>query len=151
MIQEMNDLATGKYPKLAKAYEKKRGQGFAATNIYAQSSVPEHGIELTVIELTMKNPEGKSILLIYSYSEDLLDTVFEKEMPELQQKNDSHLLLSGREIQDKEFKRKMIRGYDPSDVDAFLDVIIKDYSYIEKVLIQENKILKEDIAKLRGR
>lgn len=41
MIQEMIDLAVGRFPKLAKAYEKKLGQGFAATHIYSQSMTME--------------------------------------------------------------------------------------------------------------
>lgn len=151
MIQEMIDLATGKYPKLAKAYEKKLGQGFTATNIYAQSSAAEQGIELTVIELALKNTEGESILLTYSYSKDFLNMIYERELPGLQQKNDSNLLLSARSINDKEIKKKFVRGYDPTDVDAFLDVIMKDYFYIENVLLKENQLLKEDIAKLRER
>ncbi|WP_409271319.1 DivIVA domain-containing protein [Neobacillus sp. SCS-31] len=149
MIQEMIDLAIGKFPKLAKAYEQKRGQGFAATSVYTQSVAVETGDVISVVELTMAGPAGESILLTYSYSKGVLDILLERDLPGVQQKYDSNLLLSGRDIQDKEFKRKLVRGYDPSDVDAFLDVIFKDYSYIEKVLIKENKILKDDIEKLR--
>ncbi|WP_316569105.1 DivIVA domain-containing protein [Neobacillus sp. YIM B06451] len=149
MIEEMIDLATRKFPKLAKAYEEKQGQGFTATSVYTQSVVVETGDVISVVELTMARPAGDSILLTYSYSKGVLDILLERELPGVQQNGDSNLLLSGREIQDKEFKRKMVRGYDPSDVDAFLDVIFKDYSYIERVLIQENKVLKEDIEKLR--
>ncbi|WP_181884493.1 DivIVA domain-containing protein [Neobacillus piezotolerans] len=149
MIQEMLDLATGTYPKLAKAYEKKRGQGFSATSVYTQSVAVETGDVISVVELTMAGPAGELILLTYSYSKGVLDILLERELPGVQQKGDTNLLISGRDIQDKEFKRKLVRGYDPADVDAFLDVIFKDYSYIENVLIKENKILKEDVGKLR--
>ncbi|WP_053367692.1 DivIVA domain-containing protein [Bacillus sp. FJAT-27245] len=151
MIQDMIDLAIGKFPKLAKAYEKKLGQGFSATHIYTQSLSTEYVNELTVIELIMENAEGASILLTYSYSEKFLNTIIERELPELQQKGNANLLLRARQINDKEFKRKMIRGYDPADVDALMDLIMKDYFYIESVLIKENQILKQDIEKLRGR
>ncbi|WP_059173503.1 DivIVA domain-containing protein [Bacillus sp. FJAT-27445] len=151
MIQEMIDLAVGNFPKLAKAYEKRLGQGFTATHIYTQSMNIEPGVDLTAIELTMKNGAGESILLTYTYSKDFLDMIFERELPEHQQKNDSNLLLSGRQINEKEFKRKILRGYDPTEVDALMDLIMKDYFYMESVLIKENQILKEDIEKLRGK
>lgn len=42
-------------------------------------------------------------------------------------------VLTQREIVDKDFKRS-IRGYDPEEVDAFLDLIIQDYkSYQDEI------------------
>ncbi len=47
------------------------------------------------------------------------------------------------DIQNKDFTKKM-RGYDPDEVDDFLDVIIKDYS----ALLKENQSLKSKIGML---
>ena len=49
-----------------------------------------------------------------------------------------------------DFKNQFIGGYNKKDVDDLLDWLQKDYSYIENVLINQNKILKDDIKKLRS-
>ena len=47
------------------------------------------------------------------------------------------------DIQNKDFTKK-IRGYDPDEVDDFLDAVIKDYS----ALMKENQSLKSKIGML---
>ncbi|TPR25554.1 cell division regulator GpsB [Apilactobacillus micheneri] len=57
-----------------------------------------------------------------------------------------------KDILQKEFKQKM-RGYDPNDVDTFLDSVIKDYQSFDKNfsdLKEENEKLKEEIKDLEG-
>lgn len=48
-----------------------------------------------------------------------------------------------KDILQKEFKAKM-RGYDPADVDSFLDSVIKDYEAFQK----ENQQLKDENERL---
>ncbi|WP_071847233.1 cell division regulator GpsB [Alkalibacterium sp. 20] len=43
--------------------------------------------------------------------------------------------LTQKEILEKDFKTKM-RGYDPTEVDEFLDVVIKDYDAFQKEIEQ---------------
>lgn len=43
--------------------------------------------------------------------------------------------LTQKEILEKDFKSKM-RGYDPTEVDEFLDVVIKDYDAFQKEIEQ---------------
>ncbi len=55
-----------------------------------------------------------------------------------------------KDILQKEFKQKM-RGYDPNDVDSFLDNIIKDYETFNKQLQElsdENERLKVQVDEL---
>ncbi|OFA10105.1 cell cycle protein GpsB [Lentilactobacillus sunkii] len=55
-----------------------------------------------------------------------------------------------KDILQKEFKQKM-RGYDPNDVDSFLDNIIKDYETFNKELqslSDENERLKVQVDEL---
>ncbi|WP_395318445.1 cell division regulator GpsB [Fructilactobacillus frigidiflavus] len=64
-----------------------------------------------------------------------------------------------KEILQKEFKQKM-RGYDPTDVDSFLDDVIKDYENFQKDLSEkeqqinqlnsENRQLKAKIVELEN-
>lgn len=49
--------------------------------------------------------------------------------------------LTPMDINNKEFK-KVLRGYEPEDVDEFLDKIVEDY----EVLFKENSMLKEKIT-----
>lgn len=54
-------------------------------------------------------------------------------------------------IYNKEFKNSM-RGYNPEEVDAFLDIVIKDYEVFEseiKRLTQENERLKSNQTQTR--
>ncbi|WP_410262793.1 cell division regulator GpsB [Alkalibacterium sp.] len=43
--------------------------------------------------------------------------------------------LTQKEILEKDFKTKM-RGYDPTEVDEFLDVVIRDYDAFQKEIEQ---------------
>ena len=59
--------------------------------------------------------------------------------------------LTAKEILDKDFKIDT-KGYRPQEVDAFLDLVIKDYVDFENTtrkLISENKALESDNYKLR--
>ncbi|AMV61503.1 Cell division protein GpsB [Pediococcus damnosus] len=58
--------------------------------------------------------------------------------------------LTPKDILQKEFKPKM-RGYDPADVDTYLDSVIKDYESFQKNIQQlqdENERLHDKIDEL---
>ncbi|MBF8807996.1 MAG: cell division regulator GpsB [Enterococcus lacertideformus] len=62
----------------------------------------------------------------------------------------ANLVYSPKDILQQEFKTKM-RGYDPIEVDEFLDNIIKDYETYSKELLalqEENDKLSAKIAQL---
>lgn len=62
----------------------------------------------------------------------------------------ANLVYSPKDILQQEFKTKM-RGYDPVEVDEFLDNIIKDYETYSKELLalqEENDRLSAKIAQL---
>ena len=62
----------------------------------------------------------------------------------------TNLVYSPKDILQQEFKTKM-RGYDPIEVDEFLDNIIKDYETYSKELLalqEENDKLSAKIAQL---
>ncbi len=55
-----------------------------------------------------------------------------------------------KDILQKDFKQKM-RGYDPTDVDSFLDMVIRDYENFNKTtqqLREENDQLRDKIDEL---
>ena len=52
--------------------------------------------------------------------------------------------LTPMDINNKEFK-KIIRGYNPEEVDEFLDKIVEDY----EALYKENANLKEKVAAMK--
>ena len=63
-----------------------------------------------------------------------------------------NITLTPQDILDKDFNVDT-RGYRPQEVDKFLDIVIKDqteYRNITKVLIKENKLLEEEISRLKG-
>ena len=62
----------------------------------------------------------------------------------------ANLIYSPKDILQQEFKTKM-RGYDPVEVDEFLDNIIKDYESYNKELLalqEENDRLNAKVAQL---
>ena len=62
----------------------------------------------------------------------------------------ANLVYSPKDILQQEFKTKM-RGYDPLEVDEFLDNIIKDYETYSKELLalqEENDRLSAKVAQL---
>ncbi|MHA8138618.1 cell division regulator GpsB [Lactobacillaceae bacterium Scapto_B20] len=50
-----------------------------------------------------------------------------------------------KQILQKEFRQKM-RGYDPNEVDSFLDDVIKDYDAFDKI----NQQLRDENDRLKG-
>lgn len=67
--------------------------------------------------------------------------------------NQQDIRFTAKEILEKDFKTSM-RGYNPDEVDKFLDSIIQDYEvYQNKVasLEQENAQLKREMKKLSER
>lgn len=62
------------------------------------------------------------------------------------------LKLNAKEIYEKEFSVEF-KGYSPKEIDYFLDIIIKDYQVVEKIvdeLFDENRKLKYEIATLEA-
>lgn len=68
--------------------------------------------------------------------------------------------LTTRDILEKDFKVDA-KGYRPQEVDRFLDIIIKDYEEMNKIirelsndkddLIEENRILKRELNSLKSK
>lgn len=68
--------------------------------------------------------------------------------------------LTTRDILEKDFKVDA-KGYRPQEVDRFLDIIIKDYEEMDKIirelsndkedLIEENRILKRELNSLKSK
>lgn len=61
--------------------------------------------------------------------------------------------LTANEILEKEFKKSM-RGYNETDVDAFLDIVIKDYEAMSQEierLKQENERFKKSVEQPKSR
>ncbi|WP_100372803.1 cell division regulator GpsB [Bacillus sp. FJAT-45037] len=61
--------------------------------------------------------------------------------------NSQEVRLSAKDILDKEFKTSM-RGYNPDEVDKFLDSVIQDYEAFQKKvtqLEQENQKLRREM------
>ena len=59
----------------------------------------------------------------------------------------ANLVYSPKDILQKEFKTKMMNGYDPIEVDEFLDNVIKDYEAYNKELLS----LQEENSRLMAK
>jgi cell division initiation protein len=55
--------------------------------------------------------------------------------------------ISPQDIRQQQFTRKMFRGYDPQEVDAFLEGVAEDY----EAVVKESAVLREQLASLEER
>lgn len=55
--------------------------------------------------------------------------------------------LTPLDIHNKEFKKSLVRGYDPDEVDDFLDQVIREF----EILIRENNSMREQVEQLQAR
>jgi DivIVA domain-containing protein len=72
---------------------------------------------------------------------------------EVMEMNQQNIRFTAKEILEKDFKTSM-RGYNPDEVDKFLDVVIQDYELFQRkveLLEQENAHLKREVKKLSDR
>lgn len=60
----------------------------------------------------------------------------------------ANLVYSPKDILQKEFKTKMMNGYDPEEVDEFLDNVIKDYEAYNKELLMLQEENNRLVAKM---
>ncbi|WP_242485332.1 DivIVA domain-containing protein [Peribacillus sp. TH27] len=135
------------YPKLNEVCQAMIREEYFITKITTTSMSPVQQ-DFTSIEVIMENHGGERILLIFT--EGIVDSMTVEEFPSTNEKIHPNILLNKEIIHDKTFKKRAFGGYDMDEVDGFLDLIIKDYRFIEEGLIKEIKMLKEDMQKLRG-
>lgn len=55
--------------------------------------------------------------------------------------------LTPLDIHNKEFKKRLVRGYDPDEVDEFLDQVIREF----EGLIKDNKAMRDQMESLQSR
>ncbi|MFE4243430.1 DivIVA domain-containing protein [Peribacillus butanolivorans] len=148
MIYERLSELIKDYPKLNEVCQAMIREEYFITNITTTSMSPVQQLDFTSIEVRMENHDGERILLIFT--EGIVDSMTVEEFPSTNEKIHPNILLNKEIIHDKTFKKRAFGGYDMDEVDGFLDLIIKDYRFIEEGLIKEIKMLKEDMKKLRG-
>lgn len=138
------------YPKLNEACQVMIREEYFITNISTTAMSPV--LHCISIEVGMENHDGERVLLIYEGIVDSVkvDFVTVEKVSSANEKIHPKLLLNKEIIHNKNFKKRAFGGYDIDEVNGFLDLIIKDYKFIEQGLIKEIKILKDDMKKLRG-
>ncbi|WP_420850316.1 DivIVA domain-containing protein [Peribacillus alkalitolerans] len=136
------------FPQLKEAYRLKISDGYTLTNIHISSLVPVHDLTYTTIELIIEIQLGETILL--RYTEGIVHSFIIEPLSSTKDRIHPNILLNKELIHNKDFRKKFFGGYDEDEVNHFLDIIIKDYKFVEEGLIKENNMLKEDIKKLRG-
>lgn len=148
MIYKMLSEHIKDYPKLNEVCQAMIREEYFITSITTTSMSPEQQLDYTSIEVCMENHSGESILLIFT--EGIVDSLTVEKVSSKNEKIHPNLLLNEEIINNKNFKKRLFGGYDMDEVNGFLDLIIKDYKFIEQGLIKEIKMLKEDMKKLRG-
>jgi len=147
MLFEKLSETINQFPKLNEAYQERISQGYFITNITVRSTSPNNWYKNNSIELVMENDREERILI--TANEGIVNSLFINSVSSSKGKIHENIILNHETILNKEFKKKIIGGYDPDEVNHFLDIIINDYKFIENGLLQEFKTLQEDIKKLK--
>jgi len=138
------------YPKLYEVYLNKLADNYSVQKIDISAYKPSF-MDATVIDLHMANLREEFILITYiQYKDSETVTIKQRSEDSIKGKIHPQLYMSADILGNTDFKNQFIGGYNKKDVDDLLDWLQKDYSYIENVLINQNKILKDDIKKLRS-
>lgn len=147
MLYKMLSEHIKDYPKLNEVCQAMIREEYFITSITTTSMSPEQHLDYTSIEVHMENHAGERMLI--TLTEGIVHSLT-VEKASKNEKIHPNLLLNKEIIHKKNFKKRVFGGYDMDEVNSFLDLIIKDYKFIEHGLINEIKMLKDDIKKLRG-
>ncbi|MFC7371403.1 DivIVA domain-containing protein [Fictibacillus iocasae] len=137
------------FPEVIGEYEQHLQKGYSPTDIVIRSIAVYDEEDLDTAEVILENEQGHRVLIIAS--QGYFRSVSVKELDPRKSGIHHNLLLSDVLVYHKTFNKSLFRGYNMNEVDEFLDVIMKDYTYIEHVLVKENELLKKEIQQLRGR
>ncbi|ALC85274.1 hypothetical protein AM499_05175 [Bacillus sp. FJAT-22090] len=148
MLHEKLSELIKDYPKLNEVCQAMIREEYFITNITTSSMSPVQQLDFTSIEVVMENHDGEKALLIFT--KGIVDSMTVEKIPSTNEKIHPYILLNKEIIHNKTFKKRAFGGYDIDEVNGFLDLIIKDYRFIEEGLIKEIKMLKEDVKKIRG-
>lgn len=148
MLYKMLSDQIKDYPKLNEVCQAMISEDYFITSITTTSMAPEQQFDYTSIEVCMENHAGEGALIIFTVG--IVDSLTVEEFSSKNDKIHPNLLLNKKIINNKNFKKRVLGGYDIDAVDNFLELIIKDYKFIEQGLLKEIKMLKEDMKKLRG-
>lgn len=135
------------YPYLEEAIQEKIREGFSTTNITATAVCDE--VDFISIEIRMENQNKEKIVVVYT--EGFVNSITITQIPRKTEELYPNLLLNKDLIHNKTFKSKTFGGYDVDEVDQFLDLLIKDYTFIEDGLVKENILLKKEVESLSGK
>lgn len=133
------------YPYLEEAIQEKIHEGFSATNITTTAVSPDQ-VDFISIEIRMEDKNKEKIVVVYT--EGFVNSITITQIPRATEELHPNLLLNKDLIHNKTFKSKTFGGYDVDEVDQFLDLLIKDYTFIEDGLVKENILLKKEVESL---
>jgi DivIVA domain-containing protein len=122
------------FPKLKKEYDVLVNQGYRANNYRLETYLQEE-LASDMLEIVLTNYQKSSILILqhkFHFSGGKFSDVFKTNIPSKSEINHSYIKLNRDSIQKKEFKKKLMGGYDCNEVDGFLDIIAEDYQYFKE-------------------
>ncbi len=138
------------YPKLHEVYLNKLDENYSVLKIDISGYKPSF-MDATHIDIHMENLRGEFLLITYlQYKDSETVSIKQRSEDSLKEKIHPQLYMSEDILSNMELKNQLIGGYNKKDIDELLDWLQKDYSFIEKVLLNQNKMLKDDIEKIRN-
>lgn len=128
------ELIIDSFPKLKKEYEALVNQGYKISK-YRLDTCLEDDISSDRLEIVLEDSKEVRILISQDKFHFLGGKFSEITKINLSFKSNvihPNIKLNKECIQKKEFKKKLMGGYDCNEVDGFLDIIVEDYQYFEE-------------------
>ena len=94
----------------------------------------------------MENQNKEKIVVVYT--EGFVNSITITQIPRATDELHPNLWMNKDLMHNKTFKSKTFGGYDIDEVDWFLDLLIKNYTFIKDGLVKENIWLKKEVQSL---
>lgn len=125
------------FPQLQEEYNKLVSEGYKTYHIAINASHIGHFLS-DRIEILMENGNGCRILLNqYRFDDKKFSRVYKEIISNNKQKIHSDIKLTEVEVNNKEFSKSILRGYNCDEVDCFLDTIAEDYKRVRELLSRD--------------
>ncbi|RAP76060.1 DivIVA domain-containing protein [Paenibacillus montanisoli] len=132
MLYDQLTALIPKFPQLKKAYQEQLDRGYSITEIKLKANAPHIGFVDDHLDLIMENANGGRILL--NASKGLVKFVDLNDLPPAKEQLHERIALHANSVRHKKFKKQLIGGYREFEVDHYLDLIVSDYTEMEKLL-----------------
>lgn len=134
MFEQLKEILS-EMPNLEKEINRFCDQSYKVTSIFVNSTHEQNFIS-DRIGVIMGDPSDNRVYIeSFKFYSEKADRVSVNKIATANNMIHPELKLDGLTIHNKEFKKSLFRGYDETEVDSFLDIIVSDYEFFRKYIL----------------